>query len=66
MEEKKEWNPNNNYDVVSKKLCKFGCGNSIRFDPNVLSRISRKMIPLNLDNTPHNCPNGKFKKNTEN
>ena len=53
----------NNYNQTTKKdiPCKYGCGTSIRFDPNSLSEISRKMIPLNLDNTPHNCPNRSYK-----
>jgi hypothetical protein len=42
-------------------LCKYGCGASISFDPNILSAISRKVIPLNLDGTLHNCPNKSYK-----
>ena len=56
-------NTNNNHNSDPKKhiLCKYDCGTSIRFDPNILSDISRKMIPLNLDDTPHNCPNGLYR-----
>jgi hypothetical protein len=52
-------NPINNYNQTTKKdiPCKYDCGNRIRFDPNILSDISRKVIPLNLDGTPHYCPN---------
>jgi hypothetical protein len=59
MEEKKERSTTGSYYAVSKKLCKFGCGISIRFDPAVVS--NQRMIPLNLDNTPHRCPNRMYK-----
>jgi hypothetical protein len=56
-------NTNSNTDLDHKKHipCKYGCGANITFDPNILSGISRKMIPLNLDYTPHNCTNRLFK-----
>jgi hypothetical protein len=56
-------NSNNDYQADPKKYipCKFGCGTSIRFDPTIVSDINRKMIPLNLDNTAHNCANRAYK-----
>jgi hypothetical protein len=54
---------NNYYNPEPKKhiLCKYNCGASLTFDPNILSGISRKVIPLNLDGTLHNCPNRSHK-----
>ena len=46
-------------------LCKYGCGTRIRFNPNLLSEISQKLIPLNMDNSPHNCPNRPYKKDSK-
>ena len=42
-------------------ICKFGCGASIKFDNNRVSRRGIK-IPLNLDGTLHDCPNSPFNK----
>ena len=36
----------------------FTCPAEIKFDPKVVSKNGKK-IPLNLDSTPHQCPNKK-------
>jgi hypothetical protein len=57
--EKKEMNSmssNSDYNKRVKKdiLCKYGCGDPIKFDVNRVSRNGKK-IPLNLDGTAHDC-----------
>jgi uncharacterized protein YutD len=40
---------------VIVKYCRYGCGTSIHFEDGVVSSSGKK-IPLETDNTPHNCP----------
>jgi hypothetical protein len=40
---------------VLVKDCRYGCGALIHFEDHVVSSNGRK-IPLEGDNTPHNCP----------
>ena len=40
---------------VIVKDCLYGCGALIHFEDHVVSSNGRK-IPLEGDNTPHNCP----------
>jgi hypothetical protein len=54
---------NNNIDAQFKKdtFCKYGCYTRIKFDNSRVSVRGRK-IPLNLDGSLHDCPNGPFNK----
>lgn len=45
-------------------LCMRGCGQWIHFDPSQKSQ-SGKMIPLNKDGSPHNCPNNQYFKDVQ-
>jgi hypothetical protein len=63
---KKELSPNNNYKKRVKKviLCKYECGAPIKFDVNRVSPKGKK-IPLNLDDTPHDCPKRPYNRGTK-
>jgi hypothetical protein len=52
---------NNNNSIKKNTFCKYGCQTAIKFDN---SRVTAKgvKIPLNLDGTLHDCPNGPFNK----
>jgi hypothetical protein len=60
-------------DGLTKKdiYCKYGCGTLIQFfyfttsDTRVCGKATGKLIPLNLDNSPHNCPNRPHKNKVE-
>lgn len=41
--------------------CRYECGTEVQFDPAKVSK-SGKMIPLEGDGSPHNCPNNPFLK----
>lgn len=42
-------------------MCNNNCGVELHFDSSFLSK-SGKMIPLEGDNRPHNCPNNPYRK----
>ena len=46
--------------LAKKYLCNW-CKHEIKFDDAIRSK-NDKAIPLNPDNTPHNCPESPFNK----
>ena len=42
-------------------MCNNNCGTEIHFSDNAISKTGKK-IPLEGDNTPHNCPMSKYYK----
>jgi hypothetical protein len=54
-----------NHERKPRKFQCYGCSAPIYFDKNIRSK-NGKHIPLNLDDTNHDCPNSKFNKNKSN
>ena len=47
-------------------ICFRNCGTEIMFDEAKVSKKSGKKIPLELDGTPHRCPNSTYKRKESN